>query len=164
MFRGWAPIGLMGVPSQLMYLTITETTREKFQRSLKKLLPNLSNNTIDGLQASATSVVANVVSYVPYVPAEVISSRMMIQGRKGHGMTKIMKLIYSEDGIRGFYRGFSASLFYGILLSAQWWFSYSVCRREFAKIEFLKSNPFLLDASTGFIAGVCIYIIYKHRF
>jgi hypothetical protein len=73
-------------------------------------------------------------------------------------MTQIMKIIYAEDGIRGFYRGFSASLFYGVLFSAQWWFAYSVCRREFSKLEFIKSNPFLLDASTGFIAGVCTCI------
>jgi hypothetical protein len=115
--------------------------------------------------ASATSVVANAVSYIPYVPAEVTSSRMMIQGKNGHGMTQIMKIIYAEDGIRGFYRGFSASLFYGVLFSAQWWFAYSVCRREFSKFEFIKSNPFLLDASTGFIAGVRTFInIYMYEY
>jgi hypothetical protein len=153
MFRGWAPVGLMGVPSQLIYLTITESTRESFQKSLRSILPDASSATIDGLQASGTSIIANAVSYVPYVPAEVISSRMMIQGRKGSNMRQIVKIIWKEDGFKGFYRGFNASLLYGILLSAQWWWSYSVCRREFTRIDFLKSNPLLLDASTGLVAG-----------
>ena len=154
MFRGWAPVALMGVPSQLMYLTITEASRESFQRSLKTIFPTLPSAMVDGLQASGTSVIANAVSYIPYVPAEVISSRMMIQGRKGNGMTQTMKCIWKEDGFRGFYRGFSASLMFGILLSAQWWWSYSVCRREFSRVEVMRSNPFLLDASTGLI-GTC---------
>lgn len=154
MFRGWAPVGLMGIPSQLMYLTITEASRESFQKSLKIIFPTMPSAFIDGVQASATSVLANAVSYVPYVPAEVISSRMMIQGRNGSGMTQTMTMIWKEDGFRGFYRGFNASLMYGILLSAQWWWSYSVCRREFSRFEIMKSNSFLLDASTGLVAGV----------
>jgi Mitochondrial carrier protein len=154
LFRGWAPIALMGVPSQLTYLTITEATRESFQKTLKNFLPSLPSAVIDGLQSAGTSVVANAVSYVPYVPAEVISSRMMVQGRRGNGMTQTMRVIWKEDGFRGFYRGFNASLMYGILLSMQWWWSYSVSRREFSKTDLMKTYPFLLDATTGLIAGV----------
>ena len=154
LFRGWTPVALMGVPSQLLYLTITESSRETLQQLYKILFPNFSSASIDGLQSVGSSVIANTVSYVPYVPAEVISSRMMIQGRGGNGMTQTIRCIWREDGFRGFYKGFSASLMYGILLSAQWWWSYSVSRRELSKIEFMKSHPFVLDASTGLIAGV----------
>ena len=154
LFRGWTPVALMGVPSQLVYLTITESSRETLQRSLKILLPNFSSASIDGLQSVGSSVIANTISYVPYVPAEVISSRMIVQGRSGTGMIQTMSSIWKEDGIRGFYKGFSASLMYGILLSAQWWWAYSVSRRELSKIEFMRSNPSALDASTGLIAGV----------
>ena len=35
---------------------------------------------------------------------------MMIQGRNGNGMTQTIKCIWKEDGFRGFYRGFNASL------------------------------------------------------
>lgn len=154
LFRGWTPVALMGVPSQLMYLTITEASRECFQKSLKTLFPTMPSAVIDGLQAGGTSVIANAISYIPYVPAEVISSRMMIQGRKANSMTQTIRIIWKEDGMRGFYRGFNASLMYGIVLSAQWWWSYSVSRREISRFECMKSNPFLLDASTGLIAGV----------
>ena len=154
MFRGWTPVAVMGVPSQLIYLTITESTREKFQRALKSVFPSLPSAVIDGMQSAGTSVIANVVSYVPFVPAEVISSRMMIQGKRGNGMLQTMRYVWKEDGFRGFYRGFNASLMYGILLSVQWWWSYSVSRREFSKLEIMKQNPILLDASTGLIAGV----------
>lgn len=154
LFRGWTPVALMGVPSQLVYLTITESSRETLQRSFRILFPNFSSASIDGLQSVGSSIIANTVSYIPYVPAEVISSRMMIQGRGGNGMIQTIRCIWRDDGFRGFYKGFSASLMYGILLSAQWWWSYSVSRRELSKIEILKSYPFILDASTGLIAGV----------
>lgn len=154
LFRGWTPVALMGVPSQLVYLTITESSRETLQHSFKTIFPKFSSASIDGFQSVGSSVIANTVSYIPYVPAEVISSRMIIQGRDGKGMTQTIRCIWKEDGFRGFYKGFSASLMYGILLSAQWWWSYSVSRRELAKFEVMNSNPFLHDASTGLIAGV----------
>ena len=96
MFRGWTPVAVMGVPSQLIYLTITESTRESFQRTLKNVFPSLPSALIDGMQSAGTSVIANGVSYIPFVPAEVISSRMMIQGRNGNGMTQTMKCIYKR--------------------------------------------------------------------
>lgn len=159
MFRGWAPIGMVGVPSQLIYFTITEATRELFQKSLKNLLPNMPSMYIDGMQSCSTSVIANTISYIPYVPAEVISSRMIIQGKDGYNMREVIKIIYKENGLKGFYKGFNASLMYGILISAQWWWSYSVCRREFSKYSVMNTNPLLLDASTGLIAGNFIHIL-----
>ena len=154
LFRGWTPVALMGVPSQLVYLTITEASRELFQKSLRTIFPTMPSAGIDAFQAAGTSIIANTISYIPYVPAEVISSRMMIQGPKGNSVMQTVRTILKENGLRGFYRGFKASLMYGIVLSAQWWWSYSVCRRELSKISYLKSNHFFLDASSGLVAGI----------
>ena len=154
LFRGWTPVALMGVPSQLVYLTVTEASREMFQRSLKTAFPTMSSAGIDAFQATGTSVIANTISYIPYVPAEVISSKMMIQGRRGNSVMQTVRAILKENGLRGFYRGFKASLMYGIVLSAQWWWSYSVCRRELSKLSYLKSNHFFLDATSGLVAGI----------
>lgn len=131
LFRGWLPIATMGVPSQLVYLSITESSREILQKNIKRVLPNASSMTVDTLQSSGTALAANMISLVPYVPADVISSRMVIQPAKGIGMTSMVKLIYKEGadaafggrggvfgGLQGFYRGFNISLCYGVLLSA----------------------------------------------
>jgi hypothetical protein len=154
LFRGWVPIATMGVPSQMIYFTITETSREYLQRQFKKLMPNASRTTIDGMQAACSAIVANSISYVPYLPADVLSSRMMIQGRNGHGMLEMIKIIHKESGVRGFFKGFSASLLYGCMYSFQWWWSYSVSRRELLKLGYMKEHPVLMDGAAGLFAGV----------
>ena len=57
-------------------------------------------------------------------------------------------------GLAGFYRGYNISLIYGVVLSAQWWGAYSICRREFSCIDVMKSHPLALDAATGLVAGL----------
>ena len=77
LFRGYLPIATMGVPSQIVYLSITETTREVLQKNIRTVFPGFSSGLIDAAQSSATALAANIVSLIPYVPADVISSRMV---------------------------------------------------------------------------------------
>ena len=206
LFRGWLPIFVAGIPSQVLYLSIIESSREHFQWLMDRNLNAMSRDnslsscsatdsvidrstTTDGLdselsttvqnenprsssdrfsgepsftsrvcadfiQAFFSSVVANTVSLIPYVPAEVLSTRLIVQGRNGHGMVKMAKLIMFENGVRGFYKGFTVSLSFNVLFSAQWWWSYSVLRRECSKLEHFATNPQLLDASAGLMAGL----------
>jgi hypothetical protein len=79
---------------------------------------------------------------------------MMIQGRNGHGMLEMIKIIHKESGVRGFFKGFSASLLYGCMYSFQWWWSYSVSRRELLKLGYMKEHPVLMDGAAGLFAGV----------
>lgn len=38
--------------------------------------------------------------------------------------------------------------------STQWWWSYSVCRRECGKIPLIRENPVCLDLAAGLVAGL----------
>ena len=163
LFRGWLPVACMGVPSQLVYLSITEKTRETFQTSLKKMLPTMNGVAIDTAQSAATALLANAFSLLPFVPAEVISSRMIVQPAKGIGMFNMMSLIYREGrdyggrtgGIQAFYRGFNISFVYGVVLSTVWWGVYSSARRELQNYPVLKNQPpSALDATAGLAAGL----------
>jgi len=154
LFRGLLPSASMGIPSQVIYITITEGTREPLQKHATNMFPSASPIIIDAIQAGATSVLANAASLISYVPGEVVSCRMMIQPKEGLGVSGMCKLVWQEEGIRGFYRGFNSSLALNIVFSAQWWWSYSVFRREGAKIDVLARNPQLLDGSTGLLAGL----------
>jgi hypothetical protein len=158
LFRGWGVITVMGLPSQVMYLHATEVSREYLQDTLRSCFPEAPATVIDMVQTTASSIVANVVSNIPYVPAEVISNKMIVQGRDGLRTAEMTKRIYCEDGFRGYYRGFGASLSLGIMYSAQWWFVYSVFRREagsptHALGKYLTENPVVFDASSGLVAG-----------
>lgn len=155
LLRGWMPITVMGVPSQVIYFSVTESSREYLQGNMRRFLPGLSDPVIDGMQSLLSSVIANVTSLVPYVPAEVISSRLIVQqGRNNIGIISMTKLIILESGYRGLYKGFTTSCLVSIAFSSQWWWSYSVSRRAFSKIERFSNNPLLLDASAGLLAGL----------
>jgi hypothetical protein len=161
LFRGWTVITAMGLPSQVMYLHSTELSREYLQRKLKAPEDASSDGmftlrhqaAIDIVQTTLSSILANLISNIPYVPAEVISNRMIVQGRDGLGTTAMIKKIWVDDGFKGFYRGFGASLSLGIMYSAQWWFCYSTYRRDIAQYKFMQDNPILFDASAGLVAG-----------
>lgn len=152
MFRGWLPNAISGIPSQMIYFNATESSREYLQKEINAL--SLSPSTVDAIQSILTSCIANSTSLIPYVPGEVVSSRLQVQGRNGIGMTAMAVLIWQENGIRGLYRGFTASLLSSMSFSACWWWSYSVCRREFSKIDYLEKNLIMMDAATGLVAGL----------
>lgn len=64
-------------------------------------------------------------------PIEVVSQKLMIQGQGKNntnlkGATHISFDVFNDQGMRGFYRGFLASLLTGALWSAVWWGSYGV--------------------------------------
>lgn len=159
LFRGWLPVASMGIPSNVVYFNIIELTREKFQKSLRKTFPTWSAPMVDGVQAVSSSLIANFISLIPYVPAEVISSRLIVQKRDGLGMIGISRLIHAEQGTRGFFRGFTASLYVNSVAGAQWWFMYSSCKRLGAENEFGKAHPVYVDAFSGLCAGLTSVLV-----
>lgn len=153
LYRGWLPMFVMGIPSQVAYLSIIESSREIFLVGTNKVLIP-ANIYTDFAQSLFSSILANTVSLIPYVPAEVLSTRLMIQGNSGIGIVNMSKQIYMENGLRGFFRGFNASLSFNVMFSAQWWWIYSSLRRECSAIEIFSRKPQLLDATTGLAAGL----------
>jgi hypothetical protein len=154
LFRGYLPMSLAGIPSQIVYFNTTESSREYLQSKLPLYLPIQSPAAIDAIQSCFSSILANATSLILYVPGEVVSSRLQVQPRKGIGMINMTKQIFKKDGLKGLYRGFNASLISGGLFSAVFWGCYSTCRREFSNIDYLVSNPIILDGAGGAVAGI----------
>ncbi len=101
---------------------------------------------------------------VPYLPADLLSSRLIIQGVNAVGTADMAKRILKESGPSGFYRGFSASLLLGVLSSTQWWATYSISRRQLERYTGLHdSHPRLFDmgtgVTTGFFTALCMHPI-----
>lgn len=163
LFRGWVPIATMGMPSNVVYFNIVEITRERFQKSLRHAFPNMSPVMVDGLQASASAVIANFISLIPYVPAELISSRLIVHKTPEVGMKAVSQMIFQEKGYTGFFRGFSASFYVNCIAGTQWWFAYSTCKRLGTQTELGKQHPFVVDAFAGLVAGLSS-IFVSHPF
>ncbi len=154
LFRGWIPMAVFGTPSNLIYISTIEFSREYFQTQYRIAFPNMSSFSIDLLQAISSSIIANVLSIVPYVPGEVLSSRLIVQGKEGVGSREMTRIIYREEGVKGFFKGFSSSLLVGIVLSTQWWWTYSTCKRYSASLSCYEENALLCDGVSGLAAGL----------
>ena len=183
LFRGFLPIAVLGIPSHVIYFIVQESSREWLQKGLRGHMATSNNSKetnkhniyddnssssgssgsnnissyqssfVDMAQSSISSLLANGASLAPYVPAEVISTRLIIQTRNDIGMTAMYKQIVKEEGWRGLLRGFGSSMVVGVVFSAQWWATYSIARRELSRLSTFAANPLLLDSSTGFLAS-----------
>nr|TKS00553.1 hypothetical protein D5086_0000181840 [Populus alba] len=76
---------------------------------------------------------ASLCSQAVFVPIDVISQKLMVQGYSGHekynGGLDVARKIIRTDGIRGFYRGFGLSVMTYSPSSAVWWASYGSSQR-----------------------------------
>lgn len=155
LFRGWLPIATMGLPSNVIYLIITESSRESLQNKIKMIYPNILPLYLDSMQSFISSIAANAVSLIPYVPADVISCRLITQqGKTNIGTIRMMKTILAESGVKGFYKGFQVSLIFNSIFSFNWWLAYSQTRRFCVGYKSLNDNPLAIDVISGVSAGV----------
>lgn len=153
LYRGFVAKNALGVPSDVMYFAMMESSREYFQREYRILFPNTSRVAIDWMQAASTAVLSICVSNLPFVPAEVLMSRLIVS-RTNESNIDMTKNIYKESGIKGFYKGFTPACMVGTIISSQWWWTYSVCKRYTPRLPFYKEHQLLVDGASGLVAGL----------
>jgi len=105
LFKGLGPTLLGVAPSRAIYFWAYSTSKA----TLNKRLP--PNTEIVHMMSAAT---AGLLSSCTTNPLWVIKTRMQLERqRNGNSLVQVIKNIYKERGIRGFWRGVSASA-YGI--------------------------------------------------
>lgn len=155
LFRGWVPLTAGLIPSEVVYLSTTEASREYLQAQFRTHLPGVSNITKDTIQSFITGTIANLLANIFIVPGEVVSTRIQVQPPGINlGIRGMLKTIYKEGGIRGLYKGGLASLYVNVLYSTGFWSSYSFNRRELSKVDFLTRQPWRMDAIAGCLSGL----------
>ncbi|XP_018018975.1 solute carrier family 25 member 44 [Hyalella azteca] len=119
--------------SGLAYITSYESVREMLLRQ---------GVTDSRLRALCGGAAASVVSQSIIVPFDIVSQHMMVIGQK-HGRsvlnplkieyqransrelaTRLIRAVYTQSGVLGFYRGYFASLLIYVPNSAMWWTLY----------------------------------------
>ncbi|XP_034417339.1 solute carrier family 25 member 44-like [Cyclopterus lumpus] len=128
------------------------------------------NNTVKSLVAGGS---ASLVAQSITVPIDVVSQQLMMQGLKGgehltrfqldsdagkskkvFGQTRsIMAQIFAADGLRGFYRGYVASLLTYIPNSAVWWPFYHFYGEQLSKLAPSDCPHLILQAIAGPLAA-----------
>ena len=158
LYRGCLPLAIMGMPSSIVYFAAYESSRELVHKELVTIFPHIDPTSLDFIQAASSSIFCNSLSLLFYVPAELVSSRMIIQPRDGLGMVGMIRRVRSERGLKGFFRGYSPSLVTAVLSSSVWWSAYNICRRS-AHLHLDRGFPQTLDAFSGLVAGVSSVVV-----
>ncbi|KAJ0056817.1 hypothetical protein NL108_018213 [Boleophthalmus pectinirostris] len=128
------------------------------------------DNTLKSLVAGGS---ASLVAQSITVPIDVVSQQLMMQGQGEHlsrfkvpappdterskrvfGQTRnIMRQIFVADGLRGFYRGYVASLLTYIPNSAVWWPFYHFYAEQLSRLAPSDCPHLLLQAVAGPLAA-----------
>ncbi|XP_056098372.1 solute carrier family 25 member 44b [Rhinichthys klamathensis goyatoka] len=167
--------GLRGLYRGFMVTTFTLISGQAYITTyelVRKYVSNYSkDNTLKSLVAGGS---ASLVAQSITVPIDVISQHLMMQGQGEHltrfkikpetgfeakhsvffGQTRcIIGQMFAADGIRGFYRGYVASLLTYIPNSAVWWPFYHFYAEQLSKMAPSNCPHLVLQAMAGPLAA-----------
>ncbi|XP_073693145.1 solute carrier family 25 member 44b [Garra rufa] len=165
--------GLRGLYRGFMVTTFTLISGQAYITTyelVRKYVSNYSkDNTLKSLVAGGS---ASLVAQSITVPIDVISQQLMMQGHGEHltrfkvkpkvgakhsvffGQTRdIIGQIFATDGIRGFYRGYVASLLTYIPNSAVWWPFYHFYAEQLSMMAPSNCPHLVLQAVAGPLAA-----------
>ncbi|KAG9134819.1 hypothetical protein Leryth_001120 [Lithospermum erythrorhizon] len=131
LYRGFGTSVAGAIPARIIFLTTLETTKVAALRMLEPF--NLSEPTQAAIASGIAGMTASLSTQTVFVPVDVISQKLMVQGYSGHttyngGLDVVCKIL-KADGIRGLYRGFGLSVMTYSPSSAVWWASYGSSQR-----------------------------------
>ncbi|KAH6830319.1 Mitochondrial substrate carrier family protein [Perilla frutescens var. hirtella] len=165
LYKGFGTVAIGTIPARILFLTALETTKVAAFKMIEPL--RLSQTTQAALANGVAGMIAATCSQAVFVPVDVVSQRLMVQGYSGHatysGSLDVVRKIINTDGIRGLYRGFGLSVMTYSPSNAVWWASYGSSQRmiwrllgygiESDKTALNESKILLVQASGGIFAA-----------
>ncbi|KAK9105159.1 hypothetical protein Scep_022003 [Stephania cephalantha] len=165
LYRGFGTVITGAIPARIIFLSSLEATKVVTFRGVKSF--NLSEPTQAAIANGVAGMLASICAQAVFVPIDVISQKLMVQGYSGHtkynGGLDVVQKIMKSDGLRGLYRGFGLSVVTYAPSSAVWWATYGSSQRLIWRLlgyggEDEKSNPspwniVLVQAAGGIAAG-----------
>ncbi|XP_016182372.1 solute carrier family 25 member 44-like [Arachis ipaensis] len=165
LYKGFGTVITGTIPARIIFLTTLETTKVAAFKMLEPL--TLSETTQAAIANGVAGMTSSLLSQAVFVPIDVISQKLMVQGYSGHtrysGGLDVVRKVLRADGIRGLYRGFGLSVMTYSPSSAVWWASYGSSQRFIWRAlghsaEHEEGTPsvpkiVLVQATGGIIAG-----------
>lgn len=107
LFHGAIVSQVFNVPASVVYLWITEQTRESSRSYLFDNFPVLPVGAVDALQVTYSALFANFASMAVCYPANLVVTKMVVQCAKERiSFLNTCKNVYKEHGSHGFSHGF----------------------------------------------------------
>jgi len=131
LYRGFGTVITGAIPARIIFLSALEKTKATALKLVKPL--ELSEWMEAALANGLGGLTASLCSQAVFVPIDVVSQKLMVQGYSGHARYKggldVVQKIIKADGPRGLYRGFGLSAMMYAPSSAVWWASYGSSQR-----------------------------------
>ncbi|XP_050229899.1 uncharacterized protein LOC126679003 [Mercurialis annua] len=165
LYKGFGTVITGAIPARIIFLTALETTKVAAFKMVEPF--KLSEAPQAAVANGIAGMTASLFSQAVFVPIDVVSQKLMVQGYSGHakynGGLDVARNIIKTDGFRGFYRGFGLSVMTYSPSSAVWWASYGSSQRVIWRLLGYgtdadiaapsHSKLMLVQASGGIIAG-----------
>ncbi|KAG0576786.1 hypothetical protein KC19_5G107600 [Ceratodon purpureus] len=131
LYRGFGVVISGAIPSRIVFMTTLETTKASTLKLTEKL--DVSEATAAAMANGLGGLCSSLASQSVFVPIDVVSQRLMVQGTPGahqyKGSMDAIRTILRTDGVRGFYRGFGMSVLTYSPSNAVWWAAYGSSQR-----------------------------------
>lgn len=131
LYRGFGTVITGAVPARIIFLTALETTKVAAFTMVEPF--KFSEPAQAAIANGIAGMTASLFSQAVFVPIDVVSQRLMVQGYSGHasysGGLDVARKVMKSDGVRGLYRGFGLSVMTYSPSSAVWWASYGSSQR-----------------------------------
>ncbi|XP_048327392.1 uncharacterized protein LOC107416448 isoform X2 [Ziziphus jujuba] len=131
LYRGFGTVITGAIPARILFLTALETTKVASYKLVEPI--ELSETTRAAIANGIAGMTAALFSQAVFVPIDVVSQKLMVQGYSGHakysGGLDVARKVIKTDGIRGLYKGFGLSILTYSPSSAVWWASYGASQR-----------------------------------
>lgn len=157
LFRGIAPSVVGSFPGQATYYTTYELSSHR----VRDHLPPEWRDDRDPLSGfvihSVAGGMAEVAAGTFYVPADIVSQRLQVQGlensAKYSGAFDVIRTTLQREGVRGFYRGYTAYIMAYAPGSAIYWGSYETFKKLWFEVFGWANERFgsVVSTSTGMI-------------
>lgn len=148
------------VPAHLSYVLGLEYTKHAATSAIQGL--GVSTSKANEMGSFVGGGIAAFIQQLVNTPADVISSRIMLQGSPGaaaeyHGGFHAFRTILASDGVRGLYAGLGPSLMGAVPFSAVFWSSYALLKRHlvpiFSSLEVAQSSRFASEPEVSLTYG-----------
>ncbi|GFP79084.1 solute carrier family 25 member 44 [Phtheirospermum japonicum] len=126
LYRGFVTVVTGAIPTRVIFLTALETTKVAAYKTVEPF--KFLEPTQVAIANGAAGMMASLCTQTVFVPVDVFSQILMVQGYSGHatynGGLDIVRKVIKVDGIRGLYKGFGLSVITYSPSSVVWWARY----------------------------------------
>ena len=136
LYRGYSTVVLGIIPARVLYLSTLELVKSAAERGLGEGGLGLDERSRLAGANFLGGGTASLITQTVVSPVDVVSQRQMIAATR-RGPLEQLRVIWAQEGLRGLYRGYWASLALVVPASATWWGAYGFYQpRVWAALEF----------------------------